>query len=93
MATYQKIVEQNKQTVNANSVTTDNAAGRLMTESPPSREKGDEPKPTIQNETKPKETMNNPNASDKQEAKPPEKTQETGEQKKPKAIMPKQEKN
>ena len=93
MATYQKIVEQNKKVVNANSVTTENAAGRIMTEAVNEKDKIENNNTGNQNEVKPKETLNTQNKTEKPEGKPPEKNEEPSPSKKPKAIMPKLEKN
>ncbi|MCU0402906.1 MAG: hypothetical protein MUE99_00020 [Chitinophagaceae bacterium] len=93
METYQKIVEQNKQVVNANSVTTENTAGRIMAESSVEKEKVMPRKKEIVNEPRPVENIESQKTQDKSSDKPPENSPEQTPQKKPKAIMPKLEKN
>jgi|694.fasta_scaffold22933_5 cell division protein FtsQ len=86
MITYQKIVSENKQVVNATSVVKETGAGRLMGESPevkvvPEKTEGKtERKQEMDKGVKPAEVI-------------PEKTVQKKEQRIPKAIMPKTENN
>jgi cell division protein FtsQ len=86
MTTYQKIVSENKQVVNANSVVKETGVGRLMGEAPAVKADGGKkelkPEPVLQKENEAKPVV--------MEA---EKPAEKKEQKKPKAIMPKIENN
>jgi cell division protein FtsQ len=86
MNTYQKIVGENKQLVNANSVVKETGVGRLM---------GDAPE--VKAESVKKEVKQEPVVQKENEGKPAaneaEKPAEKKEQKKPKAIMPKIENN
>ena len=93
MATYQKMVEQNKQSVDANSITTNNAAGRFVTETPSVTGKAGAEKSAVQKETKTGEAGNKKVETTPAEEKPVPKNEATTEPVKPKAIMPKLEKN
>lgn len=86
MNTYQKIVSENKQVVNANSLVKETGVGRLMGETPVVKADGGKkevkPEPVMQKEIEMKPRVIEP-----------EKPAEKKEQKKPKAIMPKIENN
>jgi cell division protein FtsQ len=92
MLTYQKIVEQNKQAVNASSVTVDSAAGRYMSELPDLQKEKRKEKSKVQQQ-KTEQIIKIQQVNEDKENKPAEKTEGTTEQKKPKAIMPKLENN
>jgi cell division protein FtsQ len=94
MNTYQKIVNENKHVVNANSVVTDAGAGRIITEPVETKSRAEkEEKKAVMQEKKAEQ----PAAPEQTPAKPPEKIPEqkpeVKEVKVPKAVMPKIEKN
>ncbi|HSK13993.1 MAG TPA: hypothetical protein VK907_12320 [Phnomibacter sp.] len=91
MTTYQKIVQDNKTTVDANSVVNENGAGRLVKELP-EKHVGS---PPAKNESKPelRTTKDETPAPARPPDKPAEKRTETKEEKIPKAVMPKTETN
>lgn len=94
MNTYQRIVKENKSAVNANSVVTDNAAGRIVSEVPVPKTE-EKTKVALKALSEKKEATVVEQTPVKTEEKVQEKQQdkEPAEKKVPKAIMPKIEGN
>ncbi len=92
MDTYRRIISENKKVVNANSIVTEDAAGRIIRDAPATPEKNNDAQ-SNQVEVKRVIQVEKIMPANKPEPVQTEKSTEIKEQKMPKAIMPKLENN